>query len=243
MRAHHTLLLLAFSIIALAGCGSGGPFAIDEAQEVQIGRKTAANLEAKYGVVNDAAQTARITQIGRRLVPQQPRQNLPWTFKILNSKEVNAVSTPGGFVYVTSGLLQAVGSDDNELAGVMGHEIAHVAHRDAAHDIQKEMEAQVALGVLLGGEQQAIQIAANLGTDLALSQNYREGEFDADRDGTNYAFHAGYRANGLLRFLEFLKTKYGDQSKVVTWFGDHPQTSKRITRLREQLQAMGQPAA
>ena len=234
-------LLLVVAGVA-AGCGSGGPFAVDDSTEVDVGRKTAANIEAKYGVVNDSAATARITRIGQRLVAQQPRPNLPWSFKILNSKEVNAMAAPGGFVYVTSGLLEGVGSDDQQLAGVISHEVAHVAHRDAAKDIQKAMEAQLAVGVIFGGQKQATQAAADIATTLVLKQDYREGEFDADRDGTNYAFHAGYRANGLLRFLGYLQQKYGDQSKVVTWFGDHPQTSKRITRLKEQLTAMGQPA-
>jgi len=240
-RLHKIAFALSLAAIA-AGCGSGSPFAVDDSTEVDVGRKTAANIEAKYGVVNDSAATARITRIGQRLVAQQPRPNLPWSFKILNSKEVNAMAAPGGFVYVTSGLLEGVGSDDQQLAGVIGHEVAHVAHRDAAKDIQKAMEAQLALGVVLGGQSQATQAAADIATTLVLKQDYREGEFAADHDGTIYASKAGYKAHGLLRFLEYLKAKYGDQSKTVTWFGDHPQTAKRITRLQEQLAAMGQPA-
>ena len=84
--------------------------------------------------------------------------------------------------------------------------------------------------------------AADIATELVIKQDYRDGEFEADHDGTIFAFKADYRANGLLRFLIVLRDKYGDQSKVVTWFGTHPQYTKRVTRLREQLKEMGQPA-
>ncbi|MCJ7491310.1 MAG: M48 family metalloprotease, partial [Dehalococcoidia bacterium] len=233
------VLLLALS---LAGCG-GGPRVVDEGTEVRVGRQTAANVEAKYGVVNDPEAAARITRIGQRLVAQTERPGLPWSFKVLNSKEVNALAAPGGFIYVTRGLLTAVGADHDQLAGVIAHEIAHVTRRHAAKAIEQAVTAEIALGVLLKGEAAATQAAANVATELILKQDYRDGEFEADHDGTVFTFKGGYRANGLLRFLEFLKAKYGDQSKAVTWFGDHPQTSKRITRLKEQLAAMGQPAA
>ena len=136
-----------------------------------------------------------------------------------------------------------MGSDNDNLAGVLGHEIAHITNRHSAKAIEQALGAQLALEILLQGKKRAIQQAASVATDLVIKQDYREGEFEADHDGTIFAFKAGYQANGLIQFLQFLKSKYGDQSKVVTWFGTHPQYTKRIARLREQLKEMGQPAA
>ena len=87
-----------------AGCG-GKPLLVDDQTEVKVGRQTAANIEAKYGLVSDPAATARITRIGQRLVAKTDRRNLPWSFKILNTSEINALAAPGGFIYVTQGLL------------------------------------------------------------------------------------------------------------------------------------------
>jgi len=243
MRPLHRAAFALLLTIVVAGCGGGDAGLVDESTEVRVGQQTAANVEAKYGLADDPAANQRVTRIGRRLVAQTDRQTLPWSFKVLDSTEVNALAAPGGFIYVTKGLLGAVGSDDQQLAGVIGHECAHVTRRHAAKAIEQAVGAEIALEVLLGGEKEAVQAAATIATELILSQDYRDAEFEADHDGTLFAFKGGYQANGLLRFLQYLHTKYGDQSKVVTWFGTHPQTSKRMTRLREQLKEMGQPAA
>jgi len=127
MRAVCLLAMLVL-VVALAGCEN--PLTIDRDTEIQIGREGAAELEGKYGVVNDPAAEARLAAIGRRITPVTEEPSFPWTFKVLNTEEVNALALPGGFVYVTKGMISYLKNDD-ELAGVMGHEAVHVAHHHA----------------------------------------------------------------------------------------------------------------
>ena len=109
---------------------------ISKEQEIEMGRQTAMQLEAKYGVVQDYALQERVNRIGQSLVKVSERQDLEYSFKVLNSDEVNALACPGGFIYVFKGLIDYMPSDA-ELAGVLGHEITHVVKKHTVHQIGK----------------------------------------------------------------------------------------------------------
>lgn len=211
---------------------------ISTEQEVQIGRQAAREIEAEFGVFADPAMTQRVTRIGRRVAAVSGRSDLPWTFKILNSREVNAISLPGGIIYVTRGMMTFIRSDD-ELAFVLGHEVGHVDRRHHVRMIERTFFFSVVIALLFGGDATAAQVAefARFLIDRGFS---REFEFDADRTGVDLVHRARLNAAAGLGFMERLRTAQGrDPSEFELLFRTHPALPDRIVRVRDRLRALG----
>ncbi len=207
-------LALVFALgILCAGCDN--PLEIDRETEISIGRDGSAQLEQKYGVVNDPAAQARLEAIGRRIASTTSDPALPWTFKILNTDEINALALPGGFIYGTKGMMGYVKNDD-QLAGIIGHEAVHVDHHHAKAAIEKAMTQSLLVELVTRRSSKSIRQAASIALDLEMRQGYREKEYEADQFGTLFAFRAGYRADGLRQVLVMLHEKEGDPARV-TW--------------------------
>ncbi len=243
-----TCLALAIVVACAAALPVFGPvpaahaqlFGISEQQEIQIGREVESQLASKPGFVKDPAETKRVTEIGLRLARVSERPNLPWTYHILNDTQVNALAAPGGFIFVTSGLLRFVTSDD-ELAFVLGHETTHVAHRHAVDLAQKDMELQfgalLIAQLLFGGNLTAYQMA-QLGRALIDAKYSRDKEAEADHYGVIFMQKAGFDPTAALTFMERLgKTETG--SSGIPWLASHPDTPTRIAALRAELRQMG----
>ncbi len=232
-------LLAMMAVVAVVGCDN--VLQLDRGTEIQIGQQGAADLEKQNGVVNDPVQLARLNTIGKRLAAVSEEPSFPWTFKILNQKEVNAVALPGGFVYATKGLMDYA-KDDGELAGVIGHEVTHAAHHHGKAAIEKAMQEGLLVELVTGKSAASVQQAAKLALNLELREGYRDKEYEADHYGTIYASKAGYEAPGLLKLLEYLYTKEGDPSRITWLLQSHPPLSKRIGRLEEFIpQLTGKP--
>jgi predicted Zn-dependent protease len=227
MRAACLLVVL---LLAALVVGCENPVTIDRETEIQIGREGAAELEGKYGVVQDAAAEARLEGIGRRITAVTEEPSFPWTLKVLNTSEVNALALPGGFVYITKGMMGYVKNDD-ELAGVIGHEAVHVSHHHAKSEIEKAMTASLLVELVTQKSSDAIRQAAGIALDLEMRQGYREKEYEADQYGTGYAYRAGYRAEGLRQVLARLHEDKGDPGRLTWLLQSHPPLSKRIERL------------
>ena len=228
------------SLFGLTGC-QDGLVSIDQPTEIRIGQQAAADIEAQYGVVNDPVQTPRVQRIGRAIAAVTTRPTLPWTFKILNTTEVNAFSLPGGPVYVTRGLL-SLNIPDNELAGVIGHEVAHIQDRDSVHAIERAMTYQLLAELVLGQSSSALRAAADLAVEYAIQlPKSRDAEYASDSAGIRLAYNAGYPANGLLLFLQRLQAMQGRQ-QTPEWLSTHPLTAERVTRAEQIVaQVSGQP--
>ncbi|MBI4276862.1 MAG: M48 family metalloprotease [Armatimonadetes bacterium] len=211
-------------------------------EEIRIGRQVAREVEAEYGVVHDPAQTAAIDAIGRRLAQFSDRPNLPYTFKILRVREANALSIPGGFIYVTAGMLRFARSEE-ELAFVLGHEVAHAARRHGAQLLERDFYFSIVIRVLFGQDMSAAQIAS-FARALVQRGYSREMEFDADQSGITYMRRAGYNPVAGLTFLDRLRVASGrDPSSFEVLFRTHPALSDRVARVRQQLREMGYPVA
>lgn len=242
-----SLMALLISIVPLVfattGCsgGGGGLLSIDEKSEIDIGQQAAADLEHQYGVVNDSVQTPRIQRIGRVIAASSPRPNLPWSFRILNSNDINALSLPGGPVYVTRGLIN-MGLSDAELAGVIGHEEAHIVERHSVKAIQRGMTYSLLSQLVLGRSSRAVQTAANLAIQYALELPHsRADEYQADDVGMRLAYNVGYNPQGMVAFLQRLQQVAG-RSGMPAWMSTHPLTSDRIVRAqREATQLASTP--
>jgi predicted Zn-dependent protease len=223
-------------VVCMGGsCDEANPLHLDQKSEIEIGRQAAADLEAKYGLDPDRANADRWNRLAREVLRVAPRQDLPWTFKVLNDKDVNAMSLPGGFVYATRGLMTS-GRPDREVAGVAAHEIAHVTRRHSAKAIEEALGVAIILDIVTGKSPQSTQQAANIAVQIALSNGYRDDEYEADRIGTRYAHDAGRPAAGLLDFLRWLKASgVPEPSGIEKPFATHPELSKRISALEKYL--------
>jgi len=187
------------------GCKTPNPFRLTTEQEIEIGNQAAQELETQYGVVGRGADVARVRNLGQRLIPYCERPDLPYQFKILGTDEVNALAVPGGHVYVTRGLLAQAQPDDAELAGVMAHEIAHVARGHSAKMIEKSSQVSVLLEILTRKSSESTQAIGQLAQNLYLQSYSRDEESEADWYGIGYAYHAGKDPRGLKRFFEELQ--------------------------------------
>lgn len=229
------MLVLAATLLSAAPAAAS---LISQDQELQIGRQAAAQLEAEVGVVADPALTARLVGVGHRVAAASDRRNLPYTFKVLRGREVNAISLPGGFIYATLGLMRFVESDA-ELAFVMAHEVGHVAARHHVALIERQFYMGLVVQLLLGRNATAAQIGDIV--RFLLTQGFsRENEFEADRLGVTYAHRAGIDASAGLRFMQRLHAAEGrDPGQVEVLLRTHPALGDRMKRVREQLRTLG----
>jgi predicted Zn-dependent protease len=233
------LLIGVPTLLGINGCGS--PLSIDESTEIRIGQQAAADLEAQYGVVTGTQQARRVANIGQRIAAVSERPDIPWSFEILNTSEVNAFALPGGPVYVTRGLIEE-GVSDAELAGVIGHEIAHVNQRHSVRAIERAMTYQLLSDLVLGRSDQGLQVAADIAMQYAIQlPRSRDAEYESDVVGTRLAYNAGFPANGLLLFLQRLQAMSG-RARTPEWMSTHPLTAERIDRAQQLVASLqGQP--
>jgi predicted Zn-dependent protease len=194
-------------------------------------------VEATSKLIRDPVITEYVNRIGQNLVRNSDAQ-VPFTIKVIDSDEVNAFALPGGFFYVNSGLILAA-DEESELAGVMAHEIAHVAARHATRQMTRAQWANIGTIPLIfvgGGIGYAVRSAAGLGLPLTFLSFSRNFESEADYLGLQYMYKAGYDPNAFVQFFEKLqareKKKPGTLAKA---FSTHPQTPDRISRSQEEI--------
>lgn len=207
---------------------------ISKEQEIEMGRQTAMQLEAKYGVVQDYALQERVNRIGQSLVKVSERQDLEYSFKVLNSDEVNALACPGGFIYVFKGLIDYMPSDA-ELAGVLGHEITHVVKKHTVHQIEKQLLTTLAFAIITKGDLGIAGLATQ-----ALAAGYsRTDERGADKGGFNLCVAAGYNPYSVvltINKLEDLAKEQGNPGYGI--FSSHPEPEERLKRVMKQIKAL-----
>lgn len=222
-------------LLGNSGCSSGNVqnmFMMDEQQEITIGQQGAADIEKQYGVLSNHPDLPRLTKIGKAIAARTQRPQLPWTFKVINDDSVNAFSLPGGPVYVTKGLLD-LNVSDSELAGVVGHEAAHINQRHSAKAIAKQLEIQTVAGLVLKNAGDVANAAAGLAVQYGVTLPHsRQDEYEADALGVRLAYNAGYPANGLVVFLNRLDNLTG-RTQTPEWMQNHPLTAERIARGQE----------
>jgi predicted Zn-dependent protease len=203
-------------------------------KEVALGRQISADVDRQAKYIDDPIVTEYINRVGQNIVLNSDAK-VPFTIKVLDSDDVNAFALPGGFFYVNKGLILAA-ENEAEIAGVMAHEIAHVAAR---HGVEQASKAQIAnyamipLIFMTGGLGAIAYNAAQIGVPLAFLKFGRGAEKEADNLGAQYAWASGYDPNSLITFFEKLEKK--DKSKPGTLsklFRSHPPTPDRITEVR-----------
>ncbi len=235
MRTTASILLLLAVLLAVPSALRAAP--ADDA-EVRLGRQGAAEVENRFKVVRDPAVQERLTRIGSTIAAVSERPRLPWTLKAVEIDQVNAVAFPGGFIYVTTGLLGFVRSD-HELAAVIAHEITHAAH---SHGLEMQRRANQAvlitllIAVLTGDGRLAA--GAQIISGGLLSGYSRDLERDADLTAIGYLTKTPYSPVGVLTMFERLhRLEQFSPRPDPGAFADHPRTSERVQYVQDDLRA------
>lgn len=232
-------------------------------EEIELGKQIVAEIEKEVKFVNDAALAERVNRIGQTLaeIARRTKTKALWgeegpapfeyTFRIIDEKEVNAFSVPGGFIFIYKGLLDFVSSDD-ELAGVIAHEIAHADHRHVIHLLRRDAKIQervllpaILVGILgrLPSQDMANVITGTQFYRIArLSSFSQEAETDADLTALEYLRQSPYNPVGLLVFMERLEAEERKRPQI-DWgiYRTHPVTRERVAKIRQALTDMGIP--
>lgn len=256
-RAPAAVVLL---VLALPGWGAEGakpPWRgmnfFSEADEVALGRQYAKELDSQLALLNAPEVVGPVERIGRRLAAHAPRQ-AEWRFSVVNSREVNAFAVPGGFIYVNRGLVEMAQSED-ELAGVLAHEIAHVVARHGTRAMSKQLLlTAIALGASLAVSRKSerwgeITAAAGGAAMLMAQLKYsRNDEYQADRVGAEIMQRAGYSPQGLAAFFRRLQGERAAAraprgERWLALINTHPPTAERIARLQPLLEGAPAPGA
>lgn len=209
-------------------------------KEQKLGKKLSENIEKKHEVVEDSQKNLLIRQIGNKLAKVSELKGMNYHFKILNIEGPNAFSIPGGYIYVTYDLFDYIQSDD-ELAGILAHEIAHVIHNHALKQTRDNTKFTLLtiLAVLLTREPD-VGVLGKLTAITLLNQYSREYEEEADLTAINLLVRAGYNPVGFLTFLERLYTREMFKPEVnLGIFQTHPETESRINYVKDKLKERG----
>ena len=228
-----SLRLLLLPTLALIGCSNPPTGLVSTQDEVSIGQQAAQQFEAQTPVREDRL----VDQIGAKIVAVQPRQGLPWRYRVAEAKDVNAFALPGGYIYVYQGLLDAIHNDPEMLAATLGHETSHVVYR---HGV-KLMEQQAGIATLInlalrGHDTGALNQVLNL-LGVVVTEGYsREDEFQADHGGVVLMHRAGYNPQGMVNLLETLQRVAPNSGGGLTkYFESHPGTPSRIQHVQDQI--------
>lgn len=226
------------------GCnrGLGNWYTLDS--QVRMGQQFAQQVEQTSHLITDPVVNEYVNRLGQNLARNSDTK-LPFTIKILDVEEPNAFALPGGYMFVNAGTI-LMADDESELAGVMAHEIGHVAACHAARESTRGNIAGIAMipVIIMTGGLAGIGLdqAANYGIPAVFSKFGRNFEAQADYLGIQYAYKAGYDPNGMINFFEKLQTLEKRRPGVaMKLYGDHPQTPDRIVQSQREIGAILPP--
>jgi predicted Zn-dependent protease len=220
-------------------------FGLSEAQEMELGREAARQVEREQPILRDEQVAWYVNNLGQGLASRSGRNDIPYRFVVINSPDINAFALPGGFVYVNRGLIEAAGNE-SELAGVIGHEIGHVVGRHSVEQIEKAGMANFGLGILgalLGGRGGAVaglaQIGSQVGASAAFMKFSRNDEREADRLGVRNLYEAGYNPVGMLTFFRKLgELQKSQPGQLETFFSTHPNLAERVGNVSREIRSL-----
>ena len=205
--------------------------------EIRMGKQYAMQVESTVKLVQDPVITEYVNRIGQNIVRNSDAQ-VPFTIKVIDSDEVNAFALPGGFFYVNTGLILAA-DEEAELAGVMAHEIAHVAARHGTRQMTRAQWANIGTIPLIfigGGIGYGIYEAAGLGLPLTFMKFQRNFEAEADYLGLQYMYKTGYDPQAFIAFFEKIQAKEKKKpGTLAKAFASHPQTPDRIEKSQQEI--------
>jgi predicted Zn-dependent protease len=210
---------------------------LSEAEELAMGQQADAEIRREMGIYPDQELQRYVQDLGMRLAQQSHRPNLPWTFTVVDSPAINAFAVPGGFVYITRGILPYLG-DEAELAGVLGHEIGHVTARHVNQQYSRQAMGGVGLMVLsiFVPQTAPFQDVSSMGLGVLFLKYGRDDELQSDRLGMEYESAIGYDPSAVPRFLSTLaRVDKLSERGVPNWLSTHPEPELRVEKAQPVL--------
>ena len=231
------LYLFAASTLLLQGACVRNPVTgnrqlalISTSQEIGIGKESHPEIIAEYGAVEEPALQEYFSRIGHEIAGISHRPDLPWTFTVLDSSVVNAFAVPGGFIYLTRGIL-AYMNNEAEMAGVLGHEIGHVTARHSVTQISQQQLFGLGLGLgsIFSSRFRQMSSLAETGLGILMLKYSRDHERQSDQLGIEYMSQAGYDPVQMSRFFEVFQSFREEQGEAIpNWLSSHPAPPDRI---------------
>src|SRR5262249_16369745 len=217
--------------------------AFSPAQDIDMGKQSAAQIEKEINLITDRDITNYIATLGAQLVARTPNENkFPFTFKVVDEKEINAFALPGGPVYVNRGAIEAA-DNEAQIAGVIGHEISHVILRHGTNQASKgQLIGGIggALGGILGGGAlgQVASAGGALAANSVLLRYSRDAETQADLMGAQNLYDSGYAPRAMAEFFDKLAKEHKGTS-VEQFFSNHPIPENRIAKVNTEITKIG----
>lgn len=244
----HTALAGTLLAGGVYGCGRAADVAsvalpallpISDQDEQAVGLQAAQQVVAKTPIYQNQAVQDYVNRLGQKMAARSDRTNIPYTFTVLDSADPDAFALPGGYVFITTGMIKAM-QNEAQLAGVLGHEAGHVAARHSVDMIKQAALAQGVQVAVLGTDSGAAQAVGNVVRELILRGYGRAKELEADRLGATYSSAEGYAPAQLTDFLQVLQTATG--SGELGWLAPlstHPPVAERVKELQAYIQSQG----
>ena len=212
---------------------------MSEAQEIELGKNMDGEVRREMGVYNDPELQRYVESVGMKLARASQRPNLPWHFAVVDEPAINAFALPGGYIYLTRGILPFLDSEA-ELAGVLGHEIGHVTARHSAQQYTKATTAGVGVTLLsiFVPEARPFQNLTETALGVLFLKYGRDDELQADRLGVDYTAQTGWNpagVGGMLRTLARLDEANGSRRGVPNWLSTHPAPTDRVEKVQSYI--------
>jgi predicted Zn-dependent protease len=210
-------------------------------QDIEIGKKSAQQVAQQVRLLHDERITAYISQLGKRLAAKAPGYPFTYQFAVIATKEINAFALPGGYIFVNAGTLVAA-KNEGELAGVIAHEISHVALRHGTNQASKAYVAQRGIDILrtiAGGSRNADEIITTVGgtgANMVFLKFGRTAETQADIEGVHIMAEAGYDPHDMANFFKTLQERSGQ--RTPEFLSDHPDPGNRIATINKEMQSL-----
>src|SRR4051812_21607516 len=211
--------------------------------DAQIGAQSAAEAERQMPIVRDGSVNAYVNNIGQRLAANAGGPQFHYQFKVVNASDINAFALPGGYVYVNRGVLDQA-RNEGEVAGVLAHEISHVALRHGTHQASKAYLAQAGISILGGilggkvgqGTAEVINAVGGIGLNALFLKYSRDLESQADVRGSQILAASGYSPVDMVNFFKTLESV--DKARKTSWLSDHPAPPDRINRIEQEARML-----
>ena len=232
-------------VLAIAACATNPATGkkefslMSEAQEIELGKSMDGEVRREMGLYNDPELQRYVENVGLRLARASQRPNLPWHFAVVDEPAINAFALPGGYIYLTRGILPFL-HNEAELAGVLGHEIGHVTARHSAQQYTKATTAGVGVTLLsiFVPEARPLQGLAETALGVMFLKHGRDDELQADQLGVDYTASTGWNpegVGGMLRTLARLDEATGHRRGVPNWLSTHPAPADRVQKVQQYI--------